>query len=99
MDAAELCKTRKASWCKRVAQCACGAIHSFSTGSVENQKLELFQRIRKCGVPSSWFHFRAILEPKDEFESRPNLIHGADFDVHQTGGQTDVPDNVLGKIS
>ena len=54
---------------------------------------------QRCGMHLSWVHLRAIPEAKNEFESRPNFIHGADLDVHQTGGKTDVPDNVLGKIS
>ena len=46
----------------------------------------------------SWVHFRAILEPKNEFESGPNVIHGADLDVHQAGGKANVSDNILREI-
>ncbi len=64
MDAAELCKTRKASWCKRVAQCACGAIHSFSTGSVENQESEYFNESESAACLHHGFTFARSLSRK-----------------------------------
>jgi len=54
VDAAQLCKTGKADCQERVAESSLGDIHSFSTGSVEQQKRPYAQPVGSLkGVTSA----------------------------------------------
>lgn len=39
-----------------------------------------------------------ILKPDHQLESRPNIVHGANFDVHHSVGQGDVTNDVLVQV-
>src|SRR5262245_6569344 len=41
---------------------------------------------------------RAIRLPDDQLKAGPDLVHGADLDVHQAERQRERPDGVLGDV-